>query len=60
MLEDWRPTVQDVFLFYQGHRRVPAALRAFIDMIHTALLALFMLKRMHRESFGLGQPAVAG
>jgi DNA-binding transcriptional LysR family regulator len=33
VLEDWSATMQGVFLFYHGHRQVPAALRAFIDMI---------------------------
>jgi DNA-binding transcriptional LysR family regulator len=34
VLEGWSPTLQGLYLFYHGHRQVPAALRAFIDMIH--------------------------
>jgi DNA-binding transcriptional LysR family regulator len=33
VLENFSPSVEPFFLFYPGHRQVPAALRAFIDMI---------------------------
>jgi DNA-binding transcriptional LysR family regulator len=33
VLEDWTPSIEGLFLYYPGHRQVPAALRAFIDMI---------------------------
>src|SRR5246127_4619492 len=33
VLESCSPSVEPFFLFYPGHRQVPAALRAFIDMI---------------------------
>jgi DNA-binding transcriptional LysR family regulator len=33
VLEGFSPSVEPFFLFYPGHRQVPAALRAFIDMI---------------------------
>ena len=33
VLEDWSPSVEGLFLYYLGHRQVPAALRALIDMI---------------------------
>jgi DNA-binding transcriptional LysR family regulator len=33
VLEDWSPEIEGLFLYYPGHRQVPAALRAFIDMI---------------------------
>jgi DNA-binding transcriptional LysR family regulator len=33
VLEDWTPSIAGLFLYYPGHRQVPAALRAFIDMI---------------------------
>jgi DNA-binding transcriptional LysR family regulator len=33
ILEGWSPSFQGFFLYYHGHRQVPAALRAFIDMI---------------------------
>jgi DNA-binding transcriptional LysR family regulator len=36
VLEDWSPAFEGLFLYYPGHRQVPAALRAFIDMIRTA------------------------
>jgi DNA-binding transcriptional LysR family regulator len=36
VLEDWSPTIEGMFLYYPGHRQVPAALRALIDMIRTA------------------------
>ncbi len=36
VLEDWSPSFEGLFVFYPGHRQVPASLRAFIDMIRTA------------------------
>lgn len=36
VLEDWSPCLDGLFLYYPGHRQVPAALRAFIDMIRQA------------------------
>jgi DNA-binding transcriptional LysR family regulator len=36
ILEDWSPSFEGLFLYYPGRRQVPAALRALIDMIHTA------------------------
>jgi hypothetical protein len=36
MLEDWSPTFEGLFLYYPGHRQVPATLRALIDMIRSA------------------------
>jgi DNA-binding transcriptional LysR family regulator len=33
VLEDYSPSVEGLFLYYPGHRQVPAALRALIDMI---------------------------
>ena len=33
VLESHSPSLEALFLFYPGHRQVPAALRAFIDMI---------------------------
>ncbi len=36
VLEDWSPSYEGYFLFYPGHRQVPAALRALIDMIRAA------------------------
>jgi DNA-binding transcriptional LysR family regulator len=33
VLEEWSPSVHGLFLYYSGHRQVPATLRALIDMI---------------------------
>src|SRR5580658_3621365 len=36
VLENWSPSFEGLFLYYPGHRQVPAALRALIDMIQAA------------------------
>jgi DNA-binding transcriptional LysR family regulator len=36
VLEDWSPSFEGLFLYYPGHRQVPAALRAFVDMMRTS------------------------
>lgn len=36
VLEDWSPSFEGLFLYYPGHRQVPAALRALIDMIRAS------------------------
>jgi DNA-binding transcriptional LysR family regulator len=36
VLADWSPAFEGFFLFYPQQRQVPAALRAFIDMVRTA------------------------
>ena len=36
VLEDWSPSFEGLFLYYPGHRQVPATLRALIDMARTA------------------------
>jgi DNA-binding transcriptional LysR family regulator len=33
VLEDWLPPYEGYYLYYPGHRQVPAALRALIDML---------------------------
>jgi DNA-binding transcriptional LysR family regulator len=33
VLEGWSPQIEGMFLYYPGHRQVPAPLRALIDMI---------------------------
>ena len=38
MLEDWCPIQPRFFLYYAGRRQVPAALRAFIDMVRGGAL----------------------
>jgi DNA-binding transcriptional LysR family regulator len=37
VLESCSPSVEPFFLFYAGHRQVPAALRAFIDTIRASV-----------------------
>ncbi|GGF45034.1 LysR family transcriptional regulator [Aliidongia dinghuensis] len=39
VLEDWSPSFEGLFLYYPGRRQVPAALRAFIDMLSAASTA---------------------
>jgi len=36
VLEDWSPAFEGLVLYYPGHRQVPAALRALIDMLRAA------------------------
>jgi DNA-binding transcriptional LysR family regulator len=36
VLEDWSPSFDGLFVYHPSHRQVPAALRAFIDMIRAA------------------------
>jgi DNA-binding transcriptional LysR family regulator len=36
VLEDWSPSFEGLFLYYPGHRQVPAALRVLIDMMRAA------------------------
>jgi DNA-binding transcriptional LysR family regulator len=36
VLEEWSPSYEGLFLYHPGHRQVPAALRALIDMIQAA------------------------
>jgi DNA-binding transcriptional LysR family regulator len=36
VLEDWSPALDGLYLYYPGHRQVPAALRGLIDMLHAA------------------------
>jgi DNA-binding transcriptional LysR family regulator len=33
VLEDWSPKFDGLYLYYPGHRQVPVALRALIDML---------------------------
>jgi DNA-binding transcriptional LysR family regulator len=33
VLEDWSPSFEGLYLYYPGHRQVPATLRALIDML---------------------------
>jgi len=40
VLEDWSPRFDGMFLYYPGHRQVPAPLRALIDMIRVSGAAL--------------------
>jgi DNA-binding transcriptional LysR family regulator len=36
VLDDWSPSFEGLFLYYPGHRQVPVALRALIDMLRAA------------------------
>jgi DNA-binding transcriptional LysR family regulator len=36
VLDEWSPAYEGLFLYYPGHRQVPAALRALIDMLRAA------------------------
>jgi DNA-binding transcriptional LysR family regulator len=36
VLEDWSPAFDGLFLYYPGHRQVPVALRALIDLLRSA------------------------
>jgi DNA-binding transcriptional LysR family regulator len=36
ILEDWSPSFDGLFLYHSGHRQVPTALRALIEMIRTS------------------------
>ena len=38
VLEEWCPSIPGLFLYYPGHRHVPAGLRAFIDVLKQAPL----------------------
>ena len=35
VLQDWSPSFDGLFLYYPGHRQVPVALRALIDMLRS-------------------------
>jgi hypothetical protein len=56
VLDQWCPRNDALFLHYSGHRQVPAALRALIDMIRAARHSLVdpLAEEMHART-----PAVA-
>jgi hypothetical protein len=52
VLEDWSPSFEGLFLYYPGHRQVPATLRALIDMIRTARGSAPPRKISRRTNYG--------
>lgn len=36
ILEEWSVSIEGLYLYYPGHRQVPAELRSLIDMIHAS------------------------
>jgi DNA-binding transcriptional LysR family regulator len=60
VLEGCAPPVEAFFLFYPGHRQVPAALRAFIDMIRAPKSAqgnVVQLRRVAKRGSAPGRPS---
>jgi DNA-binding transcriptional LysR family regulator len=53
VLEDWSAATESLFLFYHGHRQVPTALRAFIDMIRAGKTTEDRGRMAERPSSGL-------
>lgn len=45
LLEDWSPPFSGLMLYYPGHRHVPSALRAFIDLLKEPDIKAAMLAR---------------
>ncbi|MCB8879390.1 LysR family transcriptional regulator [Acidisoma cellulosilytica] len=37
LLDEWCPPIPGLFLYYPGHRHVPPALRAFVDLLKAAI-----------------------
>ena len=53
VLEDWSPFSDGLFLYYPGHRQVPVALRALIDMLHAARSAAVLSRVVRRVDLEL-------
>jgi hypothetical protein len=49
VLEDWSPSFDGLFLYYPGHRQVPVALRALIDMLRSPRGAVPAAGRLARD-----------
>jgi DNA-binding transcriptional LysR family regulator len=49
VLEDWLPPYEGYFLYYPGHRQVPTALRALIDMLRAGRDPLFAIPQPIRD-----------
>lgn len=59
VLESWSPHFEGMFLYYPGHRHVPAGLRALIDMIRArqgAEKSLPVLANLFTFSNGVSEP----
>jgi DNA-binding transcriptional LysR family regulator len=60
VLEDWSPCFEGMFLYYPGHRQVPAALRALIDMIRVSSSVAAAKRPARKNPFAVdGRTSVA-
>jgi DNA-binding transcriptional LysR family regulator len=57
VLEDWSPSFEGMFLYYPGHRQVPAALRALVDMIRVSSSVLWSKRLPLENPFALPRQA---
>jgi DNA-binding transcriptional LysR family regulator len=57
VLEDWSPCFEGMFLYYPGHRQVPAALRALIDMLRVSSSAPASKRPTLANPFAAQRPA---
>jgi DNA-binding transcriptional LysR family regulator len=59
VLGNWSPAFEGLFLYYPGHRQVPAALRALIDMIR-AVGGSTWARRSRENPFAPGRALAVG
>ena len=60
VLEDWSPCHEGMFLYYSGHRQVPAALRALIDMIRVSSSVIASARPLRGSPFAIDGQASEG